>query len=55
MGKSTDFCIQEVRSETEHFMYRSPMKFGGRIVTDGTLQTVLLAEHGLGFHWPKKS
>ncbi|MCL2118520.1 MAG: hypothetical protein FWH27_08865 [Planctomycetaceae bacterium] len=36
-GKPTDIHIKEVRSETEHHSYRSPMKFGGRVVTDVVL------------------
>ena len=38
--KSTDICIVETESTTEHFPYRSPMKFGGRVVNDVTLLNV---------------
>ncbi|MDR1384000.1 MAG: hypothetical protein LBJ67_09180 [Planctomycetaceae bacterium] len=37
MKKSTDIRIKEVKSETERHLYRSPMKFGGRVVTDVVL------------------
>lgn len=37
MSKSTDICVLETKSETEYFPYRSPMKFGGRVVTEVTL------------------
>ena len=36
-GKPTDIRIREIRSETEKYLYRSPMKFGGRVVTDVVL------------------
>ncbi|MCL2623717.1 MAG: hypothetical protein FWD31_08640, partial [Planctomycetaceae bacterium] len=36
-GKPTDIRMKEVRSETERYLYRSPMKFGGRVVTDVVL------------------
>lgn len=35
--KSTDVRLVEVTSETERFNYRSPIKFGGRVVNDVTL------------------
>lgn len=38
--KSTDIKIRELTADTEHFAYRSPMKFGGRVVTDVTLLNV---------------
>jgi hypothetical protein len=40
MPKSTDICILETESHTEHFPYRSPAKFGGRVVNDVTLFNV---------------
>ena len=36
-GKPTDIRIKEVRSKKEYHLYRAPMKFGGRIVTDVVL------------------
>ena len=38
--KNTDICIVETESTTEHFPYRSPMKFGGRVVNDVTILNV---------------
>ncbi len=38
--KTTDIQIRELSADTEHFAYRSPMKFGGRVVTDVTLLNV---------------
>jgi L-alanine-DL-glutamate epimerase-like enolase superfamily enzyme len=38
--KSTDIRICELRSSTEQIQYRSPIKFGGRVVTDVTLLNV---------------
>lgn len=35
--KSTDIRLAEVRSNTERFAYRMPIKFGGRVVTDVVL------------------
>jgi L-alanine-DL-glutamate epimerase-like enolase superfamily enzyme len=40
MSKNTDICIVETKSETEYFPYRSPAKFGGRVVNDVTLLNV---------------
>ncbi|MDR3233899.1 MAG: hypothetical protein LBT46_09610, partial [Planctomycetaceae bacterium] len=40
MSKNTDICILETESKTEYFPYRSPAKFGGRIVNDVTLLNV---------------
>lgn len=37
MAKSTDIRLVQVSSETERFAYRTPMKFGGRVVTDVVL------------------
>ena len=37
MSKSTDIQLKLVTSQTERIEYRSPMKFGGRVVTDVTL------------------
>ncbi len=37
MPKATDIRLVEVTSETEKFAYRTPMKFGGRVVTDVVL------------------
>lgn len=37
MSKSTDIRLREVTAETEKFAYRTPMKFGGRVVTDVVL------------------
>jgi L-alanine-DL-glutamate epimerase-like enolase superfamily enzyme len=40
MSKSTDVSIKEVSVSTEPFQYRSPIKFGGRVVTDVLLLNV---------------
>jgi len=37
MAKSTDIRILSASSTTERFAYRTPMKFGGRVVTDVVL------------------
>lgn len=37
MPKNTDICILESDSQMEFFPYRSPAKFGGRVVKDVTL------------------
>ena len=37
MSKATDIRLLKVTSETEQFGYRSPIKFGGRVVTDVVL------------------
>lgn len=37
MSKSTDIRLREVTAGTEKFAYRTPMKFGGRVVTDVVL------------------
>ena len=34
MAKPTDLAVKEVRTDTERIEYRSPMKFGGRVVND---------------------
>lgn len=40
MSKSTDIRVANVRYETERYDYRSPMKFGGRVVRDVVLFNV---------------
>jgi len=42
MEKSTDICILDVTTETERIAYRSPIKFGGRVVTDAVLLNVTI-------------
>jgi L-alanine-DL-glutamate epimerase-like enolase superfamily enzyme len=37
VSKATDVRLLEVSSQTERFAYRTPMKFGGRVVTDVVL------------------
>lgn len=37
MSKATDIRLVEVSSETEQFNYRTPIKFGGRVVNDVVL------------------
>jgi L-alanine-DL-glutamate epimerase-like enolase superfamily enzyme len=37
MAKPTDIRLLEVRAQTERFDYRTPMKFGGRVVKDVVL------------------
>jgi L-alanine-DL-glutamate epimerase-like enolase superfamily enzyme len=34
MPKPTDLRLKSIRTRTEKFAYRSPIKFGGRVVTD---------------------
>ena len=41
MSKATDIRLLKITSETEQFGYRSPIKFGGRVVTDVTLLHVM--------------
>ena len=40
MSKATDIRLTHVRCETERYDYRSPMKFGGRVVRDVVLLNV---------------
>ena len=40
MPKPTDIQIRNVTVETERIEYRSPIKFGGRVVTDAVLLNV---------------
>ncbi|MEW4451392.1 mandelate racemase/muconate lactonizing enzyme family protein [Bremerella sp. JC817] len=40
MSKPTDIVIRDVVPSTQTIQYRSPMKFGGRVVTDVTLFNV---------------
>jgi len=40
MEKSTDIRIVDVKTDTERIAYRSPIKFGGRVVTDAVLLNV---------------
>lgn len=40
MAKPTDIRIREVRTSTEHINYRTPIKFGGRVMNDVTLLNV---------------
>jgi L-alanine-DL-glutamate epimerase-like enolase superfamily enzyme len=42
MPKPTDIRIVEVTTQTEQIAYRSPIKFGGRVVTDAVLLNVRL-------------
>src|SRR5437773_10605712 len=42
MDKPTDIRIKDVRTETERIAYRSPIKFGGRVVSDAVLVNVTL-------------
>ncbi len=37
---NTDIVLKNVTSWTEHFAYRTPMKFGGRVVTNVTILNV---------------
>ncbi len=37
MGKATDIAIKDITSQSRAFQYRSPMKFGGRVVEDCTV------------------
>lgn len=37
MSKSTEIRLREVAAATQRFAYRTPMKFGGRVVTDVVL------------------
>ncbi|MFM2095721.1 MAG: hypothetical protein RIS70_2845 [Planctomycetota bacterium] len=55
MAKSTDISIKRVELTTEQFVYRAPVKFGGRVVTDAEVVNVVLdvetrdGRHGRGF------
>jgi L-alanine-DL-glutamate epimerase-like enolase superfamily enzyme len=55
MPKPTDVTIKEVRSSTERIEYRTPIKFGGRVVVDVVMLNIdLVAEtrdgrRGAGF------
>ena len=55
MSKPTDIRLVEVTSRTERIAYRSPIKFGGRVVTDAVLLHVTAAvetrsgKRGVGF------
>ena len=40
MTKSTDIRIVDISTSLENILYRTPMKFGGRVVTDVTLFNV---------------
>ena len=40
MTKSTDIRIVDISTNLENIRYRTPMKFGGRVVTDVTLFNV---------------
>jgi L-alanine-DL-glutamate epimerase-like enolase superfamily enzyme len=42
MSKSTDIRLLEAVASTQDFAYRSPMKFGGRVVTDVTILDVAI-------------
>src|SRR5205807_10506684 len=42
MSKPTDIRILSVKTETERIAYRSPIKFGGRVVTDAVLVNVTI-------------
>src|SRR5688572_10131244 len=55
MPKPTDIQIKNVTVETERLDYRSPIKFGGRVVTDVVLLNVTVevetrnGQRGSGF------
>ncbi len=34
MGKPTDIHVKKVSNSTQSYLYRQPMKFGGRVVED---------------------
>ncbi|MFH1919258.1 MAG: enolase C-terminal domain-like protein [Planctomycetota bacterium] len=40
MSKATDIRLLEARAETEQCAYRTPIKFGGRVVTDAVIVDV---------------
>lgn len=40
MGKPTDLILRSVTTSIQHFAYRTPIKFGGRVVADATLLDV---------------
>jgi L-alanine-DL-glutamate epimerase-like enolase superfamily enzyme len=42
MQKPTDIRVLSVKTETERIEYRSPIKFGGRVVTDAVLVNVTI-------------
>lgn len=55
MPKTTDIRLCQITSQTERFAYRTPIKFGGRVVTDAVLLHVTAevetrgGRHGQGF------
>ena len=40
MNKPSDIRIVDISTNLENILYRTPMKFGGRVVTDVTLFNV---------------
>src|SRR5262245_59267799 len=48
MAKPTDIRITDVHTDTERIAYRSPIKFGGRVVTDAVLANVHLTVETVG-------
>ena len=40
MTKPTDICLKQVTAATEQIQYRTPIKFGGRVVNDAVLLNV---------------
>ncbi len=40
MARPTDIRLLEIRGRTAHYAYRTPIKFGGRVVTDAELYHV---------------
>lgn len=42
MAKQTDIHIVDVRTNTEHITFRTPIKFGGRVMNDMTLLNVAI-------------
>jgi L-alanine-DL-glutamate epimerase-like enolase superfamily enzyme len=42
MTRPTDLRLCEIQSATEHFAYRAPMKFGGRVVQDVVLLDIVV-------------
>lgn len=42
MPKQTDIRLTSISANTEYLPYRTPIKFGGRVVTDAVLLNVTL-------------
>lgn len=48
MGKTTDISVKEIETSSRSFLYRQPMKFGGRVVEDCTVLRTTVAVTSAG-------